>query len=136
MFILQDLQLNSSGRAKRRSILVKKFEGIGGFGGCWEPLWWYLRIFPKPFIIWEFLRNIEELFHLILRIFEKIYLPLFVLPYFVFLSQKTAMLSSWSWKSLNNSGACSLVVSNLCSEKKGSRFKSGSQLCAEVSSLQ
>ena len=32
--------------------------------------------------------------------------------------------------------ACSLVVSDLRSETKGSRFESGCQLCAEVSSLQ
>ena len=32
--------------------------------------------------------------------------------------------------------ACSLVVSDLCSETKGSQFKSGWYLCAEVNSLQ
>ena len=32
--------------------------------------------------------------------------------------------------------ACSLVVSDLRSETKGSRFESGCQLCAEVNSLQ
>ena len=36
----------------------------------------------------------------------------------------------------NTLGARSLVVSNLRSETKGSRFESGCQLCAEVSSLQ
>ena len=36
----------------------------------------------------------------------------------------------------DNSWARSLVVSDLRSETKGSRFESGCQLCAEVSSLQ
>ena len=37
---------------------------------------------------------------------------------------------------LNDLRARSLVVSDLCSETKGSRFESGCQLCAEVSALQ
>ena len=37
---------------------------------------------------------------------------------------------------LQNKTKCSLVVSNLRSETKSSRFESGCKLCAEVSSLQ
>ena len=37
-FILQDLYLNSSGRAKSGSKQAKKIKGNRGVWGCWEPL--------------------------------------------------------------------------------------------------
>ena len=51
----------------------------------------------------------------------------------IYLNKKIKQTTSLSAFSLR---APNLVVSDLCSEAKGSRFNSGCYLCAEVSSLQ
>ena len=50
MFTLEDLQLNSSGRAKRskQAKKIERNQGVWGMLGTF--IWWYLRIFTKPLL--------------------------------------------------------------------------------------
>ena len=59
LFILQDLQLNSSGSAKRSKQAKKIKESRGVWRMLGTFIWWYLTVFPKPLLgeFWQVKRK-------------------------------------------------------------------------------